>query len=143
MKYTLSNTINRSLEEVVQKFSEPDGAMHWMEGLQKIERLSETPHEVGAKSNFHFLHKNKKMQITETILEQNLPSQIKFAFQSSMGYNEVEMLFESLSDTSVKQTNNTYFELKGFMKVFGFLMKGLFKKQSMKFLTAFKEYVEQ
>jgi len=143
MKYTLSNTINGSMEEVVKKFTEPDGAMHWMEGLQKIERLSETSYEVGAKSNFHFLHRNKKMQISETILEQNLPGQIKFAFQSPMGYNEVEMLFEQLSDNSVKQTNNTYFELKGFMKVFGFLMKGMFKKQSLKYLTAFKEYVEQ
>ncbi len=40
MKYTLSNTINKSLEEVIEKFTEPDGAMHWMEGLQEIERLS-------------------------------------------------------------------------------------------------------
>ncbi len=72
-----------------------------MEGLLEIERLSETPYEVGAKSNFHFLHRNKKMQISETILEQNLPGQIKFAFQSSIGYNEVEMLFEQISDNSV------------------------------------------
>ena len=83
------------------------------------------------------------MQISETILEQNLPGQIKFGFQSSMGYNEVEMLFEQLSDNSVKQINNSYFELKGFMKVFGFLMKGMFKKQSLKYMTAFKKYVEQ
>ena len=143
MKYTLSNTINRPLEEVIEKFIEPDGAIHWMEGLQKIERLSDKPHEVGAKSNFHFLHRNKKMQITETILEQNLPDQIKFGFQSTMGYNEVEMLFERLSDDSVKQINNSYFELKGFMKVFGFLMKGMFKKQSLKYMVSFKKYVEQ
>lgn len=143
MRYTLSNTINRPLEEVIEKFMEPDGAKHWMEGLQKIERLSDKPHEVGAKSNFHFLHRNKKMKITETILEQNLPDQIKFGFQSTMGYNEVEMLFERLSDNSVKQINNSYFELKGFMKVFGFLMKGMFKKQSLKYMVAFKKYVEQ
>jgi len=143
MKYTISNTINKPLEEVVEKFKDPEGVKHWMEGLQKIERISGEPHEVGAKSNFHFLHKNKEMQISETILEQNLPHQIKFAFQSSMGYNEVEMLFERLSDNSVKQTNNSYFELKGFMKVIGFLMKGMFKKQSLKYLTAFKNYVEQ
>ncbi len=143
MKYTLSNTINGSLAEVVQKFTEPNGAIHWMEGLQKIERFSETPYEVGAKSNFHFIHRDKEMQISETILEQNLPGQIKFGFQSSMGYNEVEMLFEQLPDSRVKQTNNTYFELTGLIKVFGFLMKGMFKKQSLKYMTAFKEYVEQ
>jgi hypothetical protein len=142
MKYTLSNTISKPLEEVIEKFKNPEGVKHWMEGLQKIEHLSGTPGEVGAKSDFYFLHKNKEMKISETVLEQNLPNQIKFGYQSPMGYNEVEMLFEKLSDTSVKQTNNSYFEVKGFMKVTSFLMKGMFKKQSLKYMTAFKNYVE-
>jgi hypothetical protein len=60
-----------------------------------------------------------------------------------MGYNEVEMLFEKLSNNSVKQTSNSYFELKGFMKVMSFLMKGMFKKQSLKYMTAFKNYTEK
>ena len=60
-----------------------------------------------------------------------------------MGYNEVEMLFEQLSESSVKQTNNSYFELKGFMKVMSLLMKGMFKNQSLKYMTAFKNYAEQ
>ena len=143
MKYSLSNTINRPLDEVVEKFKDPEGVKHWMEGLQKIEHLSGTPSEVGAKSDFYFLHKNKEMKISETILEQNLPDQIKFAYQSPMGKNEVEMRFEKLSDNSVKQINNSYFEMKGFMKIMGFFLKGMFKKQSLKYMTAFKNYVEQ
>ncbi len=143
MRYTLSNTINKPLEEVIEKFKDPDGVKHWMEGLQRIEHISGTPGEVGAKSDFYFLHKKKEMKISETILEQNLPRQIKFAYQSPMGNNEVEMVFEKLNDHSVKQINNSYFELKGFMKVMGFLMKGMFKKQSLKFMIAFKDYVEQ
>jgi len=143
MRYTLSNTINKPLEEVIGKFKDPDGVKHWMEGLQKIEHISGTPGELGAKSDFYFLHKKKEMKISETILEQNLPKQIKFAYQSPMGYNEVEMVFEKLSENSTTQTNNSYFELKGFMKIMGFLMKGMFKKQSLKFMTAFKSYVEQ
>ncbi len=143
MKYTISNTINKPLAEVIEKFKDEEGVKHWMEGLQRIERLSGNPHEVGAKTNFHFLHKNKEMVIAETILEQNLPNQIKFAYESPMGYNEVEMQFEALSDNSVKQINNSYFELKGFMKIMGVFMKGMFKKQSLKYMTAFKKYVEQ
>ena len=142
MKYSVSNTINKPLDEVIEKFKDPEGLKHWMEGLQKIEHLSGTPGEVGAKSDLHFLHKKKEMKIRETILEQNLPKQMKFEYQSPMGNNEVEMLFEKISETSVKQTNNSYFELKGFMKIMGFFMKGMFKKQSLKYMTAFKEYVE-
>ncbi|MEZ4964555.1 MAG: SRPBCC family protein [Saprospiraceae bacterium] len=143
MKYTLSNTIDRPLEVVMEKFKEPEGVKHWMEGLQRIEHLSGTPGQVGAKTDFYFLHKNKEMKISETILEQNLPRQIKFAYQSPMGYNEVELLFEKISDNSVRQTNNSFFDLKGFMKIMGFLMKPMFKKQSLKYMTAFKHYVEQ
>ncbi len=143
MKYTLSNTINRPMAEVMQKFKDPEGVKHWMEGLTRIEHLSGTPGEVGAKSDFYFLHKNKEMKITETILEQDLPRQIKFGYQSGMGYNEVELRFEELDAHTVKQTSNSYFETRGLMKVFGFLMQGLFKKQSMKYMDAFKAYVEK
>ena len=143
MKYTLSNTINRPMVEVMQKFKDPEGVKHWMEGLTRIEHLSGTPGEVGAKSDFYFLHKNKEMKITETILEQDLPRQIKFGYQSGMGYNEVELRFEELDAHTVKQTSNSYFEMRGLMKVFGFLMQGLFKKQSMKYMNAFKAYVEK
>ena len=143
MRYTLSNTINKPLEEVVEKFKDPDGVKQWMEGFQKIEHISGTPGEIGAKSDFYFLFKKKEMKISETILEQNLPNQIKFAYQSSMGYNEVEMVFEKLTENSTTQTNNSYFELKGFMKIMGFLFKGMYKKQSLKYMTAFKNYVEQ
>jgi len=143
MKYSVSNTINRPLDEVIEKFKDPESLAQWMEGLQRVEHLSGTPGEVGAKSDLHFLHKNKEMKMTETILEQNLPHSMKFSYQSSMGYNEVEMTFEKLSDTSVKQTNNSYFELKGIMKIMGFFMKGMFKKQSLKYLAAFKSFVEK
>ena len=143
MNYTLSNTINRPMAEVMQKFKDPEGVKHWMEGLTRIEHLSGTPGEVGAISDFYFLHKNKEMKITETILEQDLPRQIKFGYQSGMGYNEVELRFEELDAHTVKQTSNSYFEMRGLMKVFGFLMQGLFKKQSMKYMDAFKAYVEK
>jgi uncharacterized membrane protein len=143
MKYTVFNTINKPLEEVIAHFRDPDCLPKWMEGLQKIEPVSGTPGQAGAKSELHFLHKGKEMILQETILEENLPDQIKFSYVSPMGYNEVEMQFERLSDNSVKQYNTSYFELKGMMKIMGPLMKGMFKKQSKKYLDAFKEYVEQ
>ena len=114
----------------------------WMEGLQKVEHISGEPGKAGAKSKLHFLHKKREMVLTETILEENLPKQIKFSYESPMGYNEVEMEFEPIGDSQVKQINNSYFELKGFMKIMGVFMKGAFKKQSLKYLDAFKQYAE-
>ncbi|MFK7787607.1 MAG: SRPBCC family protein [Crocinitomicaceae bacterium] len=142
MKYTVSNTIHALLNDVASKFLDPNGVMNWMEGIDRFEHISGTPGEVGAISDIYSTHKGKQMKITETVLENNMPNQIKFGYQSPMGYNEVEMQFKKIDDSSVKQINNSYFELKGFMKIMGFLFKGIFKKQSMKYLDGFKKYVE-
>lgn len=142
MKYTVTNTIERPLDEVIQKFKDPDGLKHWMEGLQRVEHISGTPGQKGAVSEFHFLHKGKEMVIKETILEENLPERIRFAYVSPMGSNEVEMQFEAISDSSVRQTNHSEFDMQGFMKLFGFLFKGMFKKQSLTYMNAFKKWVE-
>lgn len=143
MRYSISNTINKSLDHIIAKFTEPEGAKNWMDGLERIEYTSGTPGTLGAKSDFYFIHKGKEMKISETILEQNLPNQIKFGYQSPMGYNEVEMLFEENTDGTVTQTNNSYFEMKGFGKIMGFLFKGMFKKQTRTFLEGFKKYAEE
>lgn len=143
MKYTVSNTIDRPLDLVIQKFKDPAGLPKWMEGLQKVEHQSGTPGKKGAKSQLYFLHKNKEMQLTETILEENLPHSMQFAYESPMGYNEVEISFTQLTETQVRQTNTSRFELKGIMRLLGPLFKGMFKKQSTKYIDAFKNYVEE
>jgi len=143
MRYTLSNTINKPLETVIAKFTDPEGVKHWMDGLQRIEHVSGKPHEVGARTDFHFRHRNREMKIEETILEQDLPRRIKFGYRSPMGYNEVEIVFDKNADGTVRQTSNNFFVLTGFKKIMGLLMKGMFKKQSMKYMDAFKRYAEQ
>lgn len=142
MKYTLSNTINSTLENVAEKMSNPNGTKQWTENLQVIEQVSGEYCDVGSKRDLHFLFKNKEMIITETILEQNLPKQIKFAYDSKMGRNIVELVFKQTADNQIKQTSNTVMELKGVMKLIGFMFKPMFKKQSKKYMTAFKEYTE-
>jgi len=143
MKYTVTNTINKPLNEVSEKFKDPNGIMHWMEGLQRIEVTSGTPGQAGCIRTLHFLNKNKEMEVDETILEENLPHQMKFSYRSPMGNNIVEIQFSKIDDTSVLQTNTTEMELKGLMKVIGGVFKGMFKKYSLKLMVAFKDYAEK
>ncbi|MBT8232656.1 MAG: SRPBCC family protein [Saprospiraceae bacterium] len=142
MKYTISNVINKPLALCHKTITDHEAAKHWMEGLQRIEHVSGNPGEEGAKSDIYFLHKNKELIIKETILEQNLPRQIKFAYDSPMGSNVVELKFEEISENQVKQTNTTEMKMKGFMKILGPLFKGMMKKQSYIYLNGFKDYVE-
>lgn len=142
MRYSFDIKIEKPIEVVIQKFKDEEGLKHWMDGFQKVEHISGIPGTKGAVSDFYFLHKKREMKIRETILEENLPKSIKFAYQSSMGYNEVETVFEPINENRINLTSNNYFKLKGLMKVFGWLMPGMFKKQSLKYMTNFKAYCE-
>lgn len=143
MKYTVSNTINAPLEKVTDKFIEPEGALEWMEGITAVRRISGTPYTTGAISEWDSNYKNREMTMSETVLESNLPDSIKFQYSSKMGLNEVEIKFEKIDEHTTRQIGNNYFEMKGFMKIIGFLFKGMFKKQSLKYMNGFKAYCEK
>jgi hypothetical protein len=143
MKYIVENKISAPLQKVVDKFSEPEGALEWMAGLKKIEHLSGEPFSVGATTDFHYLFKKKEMKISETILESNLPKSVKFAYQSPMGYNEVELFFEKIDDNTTRQISHSFFDMKGGKKILGWIFQSVFKKQSLKYMDGFKAYVEK
>lgn len=143
MKYTMSNTINSTASIVAEKISDPNGAKHWTEGLQSIEQISGSFCDLGSKRKLVYRFNNKEMVMTETIVENSLPHRIKFEYESDMSTNIVELVFDGISDNQVKQTCNTELKLNGMMKYLGFLFKGMFKKQTQKYLIGFKEFAEQ
>lgn len=142
MRYSFDIKIEKPLDVVIEKFKDEEGLKHWLYGFQKVEHISGIPGTKGAVSDFYFLHKKREMKMGETILEENLPKSIKFGYQSPMGYNEVETVFKPINESNLKLTSNNYFKLEGMMKVFGWLMPGMFKKQSLKYMTNFKAYCE-
>ena len=54
MKYKAEIEIDKSIEEVVDLFNNPDNMDKWMEGLQGFEYISGEPGQVGAKSRLVF-----------------------------------------------------------------------------------------
>jgi len=142
MRYSCEIQINKPLDEVVRQFDSEENLFKWMEGLQRIELVSGTKGEVGYKTKMIFLHKEKEMELVETILERDLPRIARFSYDSPMGYNEVAINISEIDTNTTLYTSDNYFKLKAPMSWFGFLMKGMFKKQSMKYLTALKNFIE-
>jgi hypothetical protein len=142
MRYTCNVQINKPLDEVVKQFGREENLYKWMEGLQQIRPISGTRGEVGYKCGMVFLHKDKEMELIETTLELDLPRVARFSYESPMGYNEVAINISEIDSLTTNYTSDNYFKLKAPMSWFGFLMKGLFKKQSMKYLTALKNFIE-
>jgi uncharacterized membrane protein len=142
MKYTVEIEINKPVSKVIELFNSVENMYKWMEGLEKFEPISGKPGEVGAKSKLTFKMKRGTLEMVETITVKNLPKEFSGTYDAKGVHNIVKNFFHELPDGKTRYVTDQEFQFKGFMKLLGFLMPGMFKKQSMKHLTAFKNFVE-
>ena len=145
MKYTNEIEINKPIEKVIELFDNADNLSKWMEGLQSFEHISGTPGQVGAKSKLKFKVRNREMELIETVTVRNLPKEFSGTYEAANGkgaLNIVRNEFVKLSPTKTKYISESEFQFKGFMVVVAALMKGAFKKQSLKYITNFKNFAE-
>jgi hypothetical protein len=112
-------------------------------GLQSFKHLSGVQGQPGAKSELKFLMGKKEVEMIETILVRNLPDEFTGTYEAKGVYNLVKNKFVKISDTQTKYISENEFQLTGVMKIVGSLMPGMFKSQSMKYLTAFKNFAEK
>lgn len=142
MKYSVEIEINKPVSKVIELFDSVDNMYKWMEGLEKFEHLSGTPGEVGAKSRLTFKIKNRSMEMIETITVKNLPTEFSGTYDAKGVHNIVKNFFHDLPGDKTRYVSEQEFQFKGFMKFIAFLMPGMFKKQSVKHLEAFKKFAE-
>jgi len=142
MKYKADIEINSPIDKVVELFDNPDNMGKWMEGLQSFEPISGTPGQPGAKARLVFLMGKRKIEMIETITVRNLPVEFTGTYEADGVYNIVKNSFSILSDNRTLYETEQEFRFSGFMKIIAFVMPGAFKKQSLKYLAAFKNYVE-
>lgn len=144
MKYTQEIIINKPIKEVVALFDNSNNLYEWMEGLQKFEHLSGTPGEPGAKSKLLFKMGNREIEMIETITVRDLPTEFSGTYEANGVFNIQKNKFISISDNQTKHVTENEFQFKGvMMNLMGFLMPGAFKKQSYKYLKAFKTFAEK
>jgi carbon monoxide dehydrogenase subunit G len=142
MKYTSEIEIAKPIDQVIRLFDNPDNLPRWMDGLQSFEHISGTPGQPGAKSRLKFKMGNREMEMIETIKVRNLPDEFSGTYEAKGTLNLVKAKFVKLAESRTKYISEQEFQFKGVMKIMGFLMPGLFKKQTMKFLTSFKTFAE-
>ena len=142
MKYTVETEINKPVSEVIELFDNVDNMFKWMEGLEKFEPISGTQGEVGAKAKLTFKMKNRKMEMIETITVKNLPKEFSGTYDAKGIHNIVKNYFIELPGNKTRYVSDQEFQFKGFMKLIAFMMPGMFKKQSCKYMADFKNFVE-
>ncbi len=142
MKYSVSITIDKPVDEVIALFDNVDNMKKWMDGLESYKPISGTAGEVGAKSRMEFKMGKREIKMVETITAKNLPEEFTATYEAKGVFNIVKNSFEPLPGNKTKYSTEQKFQFKGFMKLIGLLMPGAFKKQSMKYLKDFKAFAE-
>ena len=105
--------------------------------------ISGEPGQPGAKSNMVFQMGKRRIEMVETITVRNLPDEFSGTYEAPGVWNEVQNHFAELGPDETRWTTHNEFRFKGFMKVMGFLMPGMFRKQSYKYLQMFKTFAEK
>lgn len=143
MKYTVEIEINKPIDEVVKLFNNEDNLFKWMQGLQSIEHLTGEPGVKDSTSKMIFKQGKREIEMIETVISLNLPKEFIASYEAKGVYNLAKTSFISVDDHKTKYITTQEFQLKGFMKIFGWFMPGAFKKQTEKYLQMFKNFAEE
>ena len=143
MKYTTEITIALPRAEVIKKLDNADNIKHWQRGLTGVEHISGTPGEFGAKMQFSYQFGKRKMELTETITKSNFPQEFHATYNTKGMHNIQKNYFTETPQGHTIWTSESEFLPTNFMmRVMTLLMPRAFKKQSLKYLTDFKNFAE-
>ncbi len=144
MQYQCSVTIHQPIEIVVRLWRDENHFAEWQDGFQSIELLEGEAEAVGAKSRIVLQQGKRKMELTETILSNDLPKAKKALYEHVYMTNTQTSRFEKISDTKTRYISEVeYTQFNGFMpKLMAKLFPRMFEKQSQKWMEQFKGFVE-
>jgi hypothetical protein len=142
MKYTVSINISKPLNEVIALFDDQNNLKHSFPNLEFTELISGTAGQPGAITRMTFKNNNRKIVLIEKILVRNYPDEFTCSYDTKGVHNIVRSSFKPCGENCTTYTSEQEFKLRGFVSVIGWLMPGAFKKESMKHLTAFKNFAE-
>lgn len=143
MKYTVDVELELPRARVIELFDNPDNMAKWQEGFLGFEPLAGEPGKVGATSRLRYKMGKREIEMIETITVRDLPKRFAGTYEADGVWNLVDNRFVELGPKRTKwisecEFRGTKFLMKAMMKV----MPGAFKKQSQKYLDAFKLFAE-
>ncbi|WP_299891748.1 SRPBCC family protein [uncultured Lacinutrix sp.] len=144
MKYTSEIIIEVPIEVFVKKMDNQDNMKHWQRGLQSYEHIHGEPGKTGAKMKLNYKFGKRLLTLTETITSNNLPNAFHVNYDTKGLHNVQKNYFESTPEGYTKWICKSEFIPTGLIMHFmTLLMPKTFKKQSMQYLSDFKNFVEK
>jgi hypothetical protein len=111
MKSIVEVEINRPQGESARLYADPRNNLKWMHDIARYEPLSGKPGMPG--STYRLVPKEGDMVFVATVVERNLPDELKLHLEASDVDVEVKGTFHSLSPTRTKLISEEVFTFKG------------------------------
>lgn len=143
MHYLNEIEINLPVSKVVELFDNPENMKQWQPNLINFEHISGTAGEPGAKSKLTYKMGNRLVEMIEIISVRNLPDEFSGTYEMTGIHTFVKNHFIPIGENKTKYVSESKYQFKGFMKIFGFLMRKNFEKQTQHLLESFKLFAEQ
>jgi carbon monoxide dehydrogenase subunit G len=143
MKYTTHIIIDLPLEETIAKLDNPENMKFWQKGLQSYEQLSGKAGEEGAQMNLHYKMGRREIDMVETIIKKQLPNEFHTTYDAKGVHNVQKNYFTTVEGNKTQWTSVSEFRFdKPGLRLMSWLVPGVFKKQSKKYLEDFKSFAE-
>lgn len=144
MKFSCQVTINLPREQVVKLWDNADNLKKWQEGLVSFEHETGEPGAVGATSKIIYKQGKGQFEMIETILSNNLPEEFVGEYYHKDMTNTMVNKFQEISEDQTKWTADIHYSaFRGFFpNLMGIFFKGMFRKQTQKWLDRFKTFAE-
>ena len=144
MPYRLELDLDLPRTRVVELFLDPGNLSDWQPDLVSFEHVSgESPRAVGAKNRQVHRMGRREVEMIETITEHDYPERFSATYEADKVWNLIENRFTELGPEKTRWVLDCEFKCGGMVRVMAFLMPGMFRRQTMKFMEMFKDYAER
>lgn len=136
--------INAPFNKVVDMFIDVSKFSKWQDGFQSHQILNGNYLEKGTKSVIVYINRNNKIELTETILSNNLPNELKALYEHKHIDNTTTSKFYQIDKNRTRlEYSVEIIQIKGLiLKIMSVLFPKMFSKQTQKWLDNFKNMVE-
>ena len=144
MKFNGQLIVNKPQAEVASLFVDPQYLGEYQDGFVSKTLLEGTEGAVGAKSKMLYKYGKRDMELTETILANDLPNSFQGQYHHIHMDNTMECRFIPVDENSTRfEFDFEYTRINWFMpKLIAILFPSMYKKQGLKWMKQFKEFVE-
>ncbi|OEK00982.1 hypothetical protein BFP97_05415 [Roseivirga sp. 4D4] len=144
MKHNGNIIIEKPAHVVAELFMDPRYLAKYQEGFERKELISGQAGKNGAVSKLYYKHGKRQMELTETIISNNMPESLKAFYHHKHMDNTMICKFIPLTDHSTRyETEVEYTRIDWFLpRFFAILFPNMYKKPAEKWMHNFKDFVE-